>query len=79
MVRASVGVVTVLVLYPKYKACRIWLGAGEKREISDEIVPDIEKWARERGCARMEVMGRKGWTRVLRSYEQTHTVLERAL
>ena len=44
-----------------------------------EFVPLAEDWARERGCTRALVYGRRGWSRVLPAYELTHVTLSREL
>ena len=72
-------VVTEIVDYPKAQACRIWLAAGDKGELLGHMLADIEKWARNQGCSKMEVVGRKGWLRVLNGYDQQHIALEKKL
>ena len=37
----------------------------------------IEAWARNIGCTRMMLQGRRGWLRKLRSYRQTGIILEK--
>ena len=53
------------------RTCEV-VGAGGKASYADmrELHSEIEKWARSIGCARMRVMGRKGWIRLL-GYRQT--------
>ena len=70
---------TEIVEYPKMNACRIWLAAGDKSELLSRMLADIEKWAKNQGCSKIEVVGRKGWLRVLQDFEQPHTVLEKRL
>lgn len=46
------------------RACRVWLASGDMRECL-RIYDDIEKWARQNNAERMEIVGRKGWRRVM--------------
>jgi hypothetical protein len=45
----------------------VWLGGGDLSELVRRL-PDIEAWAREQGCDRTTLIGRKGWERVLRPH-----------
>jgi len=47
------------------KDANFWLGGGDLAEMLRRC-PDVESWAREQGCERMTLIGRKGWERVLR-------------
>ena len=76
--RASV-IVTELIAYPRLKACRIWLAGGDMAELTKEMLPDVEAWASAEGCTRMEVVGRKGWARVLSDYREPSVVLEKEI
>ena len=46
--------------------CTIWLMGGDIADL--QWLPIIEDAARERGCKRMWLHGRKGWARVLKDY-----------
>jgi hypothetical protein len=48
---------------------RRWIGLIEK----------IEEFARAEGCSATRIMGRKGWARVLTSYQTKRIVLEKDL
>lgn len=72
-------VVTEVLEYPRTNVCRIWLAAGNKHELVSRMLGDIEKWAKENGCSKIEVVGRKGWLRVLSDFTSPHTVLEKRL
>lgn len=64
---------------PKGLGCTIYAAAGtesHKGQI-DEIIGTIEAWARNIGCTRLMLQGRKGWTRRLRGFRQTGVVLEK--
>lgn len=69
-------VVTEIIEHPRRRVCRIWLAAGCKKELIEQMLVDIRKWARMQTCDKLEVVGRKGWSRVLKDFSQPHTVLE---
>lgn len=72
-------IVTELIAYPRLKACRIWLASGDMAELTKEMLPDVEAWASSEGCGRMEIVGRKGWRRVLSDYHEPSVVLEKEI
>jgi len=39
----------------------------------------IEQWAKAEGAAKIRLFGRKGWLRILKNYQASNVVLERAL
>lgn len=43
------------------------------------LLERIEQFAKAEGCARMRLVGRKGWLRVLEDYREKHVVLEKEL
>jgi hypothetical protein len=56
--------VTEIVRYPQYNVCLIRLLKTTKGlEVIQTDV--IEKWAKDNNCKRLEMWGRKGWTKVL--------------
>lgn len=72
-------IVTELIGFPRKRVCRIWLAAGDMDELTGEMLPDVEDWAKAEGCATVEIIGRKGWTRVLKGYREPVAVLEKEL
>jgi len=72
-------IVTEIKVYPTIQVCRIWLAGGDMDELVKEMLPDVEAWAKERGCARMEICGRKGWKRVLKDYREQYAVLTKEI
>lgn len=48
--------------------CEIWLMGGRDRKGWLHFLGVIEAAARERGCIKVEIVGRRGWTRVLPDY-----------
>ena len=45
----------------------------------DSIYSSIEQWAKDIGCTRMRVLGRKGWKRRLTGYRETGIILEKEI
>ena len=72
-------VITTVDLFPRIKQLTVIIGAGDLREIDDELRPMIETWARSIGCDTMLIMGRPGWERALDGYRRTCVVLEKKL
>lgn len=71
--------ITTIDIFPLIKQCTVIIGAGDLREIDDELRPMIETWARSIGCDTMLIMGRPGWERALEGYRRTAVVLEKKL
>ena len=71
--------ITTIDIFPLIKQCTVIIGAGDLREIDDELRPMIETWARSLGCDTMLIMGRPGWERALEGYRRTAVVLEKKL
>jgi hypothetical protein len=63
------------------KCCEIYAAAGRQSKPGQilELYEHIERWARDIGCDRMRVIGRKGWLRMLAGYSQTGIILEKDL
>ena len=75
------AIVTELHQFPQNrKKARIWLAAGDMDELVNEMLPDVEEWARKEGCMAVTIVGRKGWLRKLQKhYKQDYVTLERKL
>lgn len=56
------AIVTEVVRYPKKTVLHFFLAGGELQEL-EAMVPPIEEWAREQGCSRITLAGRRGWAR----------------
>lgn len=59
--------------------CNILICAGSKRQDWLGFLVYIKVWARDQGCAKMTLVGRKGWLRVLRDWKLTAVEMECAL
>jgi hypothetical protein len=73
-------IITEIVEYPRLKACRIFLAAGDMTELL-EMETAVADWAKSADCNRMEVIGRKGWKRALKGsgYTEPSTILTKEI
>lgn len=71
--------VTLLTRTDRHLVCLITALGGEEMECWLPLLSQIEDWARAEGAALVRVMGRPGWGRVLKNYQISNVVLERAL
>lgn len=72
--------VTELLPYQHNKALRIILMGG--KQIDSWVDTKIfEKFAKQQGCNRIEIVGRKGWIKKLesRGYKQTHYIVTKEI
>jgi hypothetical protein len=44
----------------------IWLAGGDLDELRGELLPQVERHARDQACRRLLVIGRAGWERALK-------------
>ena len=61
------------------KVCVITGCAGANMLRWLPLISGIESYARDEGCARVRIFGRKGWLRVLEGYRAKHIVLHKEL
>jgi hypothetical protein len=59
------AIVTQVDEYPHSRVLTLWLGGGDLRELSDDLIPRAETFGRECGCTRSRIIGRQGWARAL--------------
>jgi hypothetical protein len=60
------ALVTQLIDYPRTKACRYVALGGDLHGDFDKIDAIITEWAVYNKCDRIELVGRRGWTRALK-------------
>ncbi len=70
--------ITQLINKADEKICFLELCAGRGVE-SAKFLNIIEKWAKDAGCARMELSGRPGWKRKLKDYNLKKIILSKEL
>jgi hypothetical protein len=59
------------------KVCVITLCAGNGMQRWLKLVGRIEDYARDEGCTRLRIFGRKGWLRVLEGFEARYLVMDK--
>ena len=62
-----------------HNICTLTACSGHQRERWLPLFSKIEKYAKDEGCSRMRILGRKGWERVLSGYRTEYVILEKAL
>ena len=63
----------------KRKGCLVFICQGTNfLEIADGVIGELESWAKAIGCTHMEIVGRKGWAKVLPSYRARAVVFEKS-
>lgn len=68
------AIVTEIIEYPQRRTLRFWLAGGNLKRLLD-VEPKIRKWSILYQCEAVEIIGRKGWEKVLKEYEPTAIVL----
>jgi hypothetical protein len=68
------AIVTEIIDYPQRRTLRFWLAGGNMKTLL-EVEPKIRKWSILYRCRAVEIIGRKGWEKVLKDYEPTAIVL----
>lgn len=61
------------------RVCVITLCAGRDMSRWLKLIDRIETYARDEGCARIRIFGRKGWLRVLKGFEANHVIMDKEL
>lgn len=73
------ALVTQIVTYQLRKVGVIQLAAGREGRRWPALIGTLEAWARDHGCAALEVVGRRGWAKWLPGYEPIETTLSKEL
>lgn len=77
--RIEAAATTQLTTVSGRKICVLVACGGENRTRWLPLLEGIEDYARAEGCTRMQVIGRKGWQRVLRDYRARYVILQKEL
>ena len=74
-------VITEVIQRPLQKCCYIRIMTGHHREKWQHLIKELEKFAYENDCDKMELIARPGWEKVLRNfrYKKSHILLEKQL
>ncbi len=63
----------------KMKCCTIRFATGRGAAGWSPLISQIEDWARDQGCVKIDMTARKGWARHLPAYKLSHVFLEKGL
>jgi hypothetical protein len=70
------AIVTEIIDYPRLRSCRYFLAGGTNmKSWFNPMKEQIELWAIQNNCQRIELVGRKGWVKWLKDYKQKHIIL----
>jgi hypothetical protein len=70
------AIVTEIIDYPRLRSCRYFLAGGTNmKSWFNPMKEQIEQWAIQNNCQRIELVGRKGWVKWLKDYKQKHIIL----
>jgi len=74
-------VITEVIQRPLQKCFYIRIMTGHHREKWQHLIKELEKFAYENDCDKMELIARPGWEKVLRNfrYKKSHVLLEKQL
>lgn len=67
-------VVTQVVEHPRRRVLRVWL-AGGNLDTLRRALPELDTIARDWGCDRVEIDGRRGWSKIMPEYDIERVVL----
>jgi hypothetical protein len=73
--------VTEIISYPRLKVCRAVVLGGERVSEWMTYIDEIERWAKYKGCDRMEAYGRRGLAKKMESigYSNTYVVMRKTI
>ncbi len=61
------------------KSMTIWLAGGDLDELMNAIEPKLCEWGKKQGCSHVEIIGRAGWVRTLKDYNEVARVVAKEL
>lgn len=76
---AECAMVTQIDQWPRGKVLHIFMVAGKLPDRWADILAAVESWGKERGCRKVELRGRLGWTRKLKGYSAPRVFMEKDL
>jgi hypothetical protein len=68
---------TVLINSEIGKVCIITACGGSDMKRWLPLIEQIESYARDEGCKRVRIYGRKGWLHVLDGYQEKHVIMDK--
>ncbi len=76
-VNVLAAAVTQLTTHNSLKVCTIVACGGEDRERWLFLIGTLENYAKDEACARVRIIGRRGWTKALEGYRVRSVILEK--
>lgn len=70
---------TILIDSEIGRVCVITVCGGSDMKRWLPLIDQIEAYARDEGCKRVRIFGRKGWLYVLDGYEERHIIMDKEL
>lgn len=67
------ALVTEIADYPMRRICTAVFAGGQDLDQCLPLLAEIEQWARENGCHRFDVNGRRGWVKTLSGFREQDT------
>ena len=77
--RVESAAATILINSEIGKVCIITACGGSDMKRWLPLIDQIETYARDEGCRRVRIYGRKGWLHVLEGYEERHIIMDKEL
>ena len=71
--------ITEIINYPQSKVLNVPILAGHQIERWIGFLAHIEAWAKSEGCTKIEMAGRKGWSKFLNDWLETGVILEKEI
>lgn len=73
--------VTYITSFPRARILTVWLCGGQFDDVMDKMEERITQYAKQNGCATINVTGRKGWQRKLLAagFEPHHFIVIKQL
>lgn len=62
-----------------FKTCMVTVIVGKEPRSWIALRGELEQWAKEQGCEKIEMIGRVGWKRIIPDWKPTHIFFEKAL
>ena len=69
-----------LVVYPKAKVVRIHTAGGKDSHLwAEKVIDAISEDANNNGATELQIIGRKGWLKVLDGFKEQYTVMSKTI
>jgi hypothetical protein len=73
------SMVSQIINYPTgLKVCEVMLlGGKQSKEWAEFVTDELSKWVASIGCDRLQIIGRKGWEKVLKNWKSVLVMMEK--